>query len=186
MEINNQDGLEPLQPIENLVAFEETPQPKVEYFSTREPFLEKKVVGSTVMLPGVTTKEKSENIEEFTSLIESNELDSSRPEWVDESFKKAFENGSDSLITPNGIHQDVNVDDYDNVITYGKDDLLTKKATFKKTNNVNTNAALCGGGCPRDARGCGHPRRGRAVPRLPGVSFPDLSVREVVVFFYLA
>ena len=27
---------------------------------------------------------------------------------------------------------------------------------------------------------------GRAVPRLPGVSFPDLSVREVVVFFYLA
>jgi hypothetical protein len=85
------------------------------------------------MLPGVTTKEKSENIEEFTSLIESNELDSSRPEWVDESFKKAFENGSDSLITPNGIHQDVNVDDYDNVITYGKDDLLTKKATFKKT-----------------------------------------------------
>ena len=143
MEINNQDGMEPLDTT-NLTegTFEDVQQPAVEYFKSRDPFVEKKVLGNTVILPGVTTKEKSENITDFTNLIESNELDSSRPEWVDESFKKAFENGSDSLLTPNGIHQDVNVDDYDNIVTYGKDELITKKATFKKTNNVNTNAAL--------------------------------------------
>ena len=127
MEINNQDGMEPVD-ITNLTegTFADEQQPVVEYFKSRDPFVEKKVLGSTVILPGITTKEKSENITEFTNLIESNELDSSRPEWVDESFKKAFENGSDSLLTPNGIHQDVNVDDYDNIVTYGKDELMTK------------------------------------------------------------
>lgn len=116
--------------------------PVVEYFKTKSPFVEKKIYGSTVLLPGITTKEKTTNIENFTKLVNENELDNSRPEWVDESFTKAFENGADGLLTPNGIHQDVNVDDYDNIVTYAQDELITKKATFTKTNAANTNAAL--------------------------------------------
>lgn len=112
------------------------------YFSYVTPFKEKAIKGAFIKVPGLSTSELNKNASDFRELIQNNELGDSRPEWLQASAKKVFEAGENFISTPLGIHQDMNVDDLDNVVTYGGEALNARKAVFKKTVNVNNNAAL--------------------------------------------
>jgi hypothetical protein len=118
---------------------------KPSYFSSQEPIKdlgdlsEKRL---TINIPGVTEYEKAAEIKRLTESIDKGEFEGSREEWLRETTNRIFNSNKDYILTPNGLFQKVNVDDYDNITTYAGDDLINKRATYKKTNDLNTNSAL--------------------------------------------
>ena len=132
--------IQPEQHQDTVVTVSSTFVPNPGYFSYVTPFKEKTIKGTYVKIPGLSTSEVQKNADDFTKLIKDNELGDSRPEWLKDSVKKVFEADENFMSTPSSIHQDLDINDLDNVVTYGGEVLNSRKAVFKKTANTNHNA----------------------------------------------